>query len=292
MRYVLSNRDEVMHYWANQRQDEGRSGNVSFRGPKLYSYARNIATIHEDESGRRLVLFDTSGYNSITTSGHISRAHSAASHMRQISVPRNEPRDQDDHLLNLRDILERISSANAKAKRARVHKDWHLSCAADLIEDYNVYAMFFSLPNRFSAEEAGVVEQALHEARLKRLEEQRKWEEERRKELAENVVKWRAGEDKDIYGNPDTLIRLAKDGKRIETSRNAQITVRTAKRLWFFIKQAHDTDTAITIDMDVDGYRLRGIDREGNLTVGCHFIKYDELLRMAHLLKLEEEVSA
>lgn len=291
MRYVLSNRDEVMHYWANQRQSEGRSGNVSFRGPKLYSYARNIATIHELE-GRRLVLFDTSGYNSVTTSAHISRARSAASHMRQISVPRNEPRDRDDHLRNLRDILERITNAQGRAKRARVHKDWHLSHVADLIEDYNAYATFFGLENRFSEEEAGVVAAELHEARLRRLEEQRQAEQRERERLAEAVAKWRAGEDEYIYGNPDILIRLAKDGKHVETSRNAQITVRTAKRLWPFIKQAHDTDTAITMDLDVDGYRLRGIDREGNLTVGCHFIKYDELLRMAHLLKLEEEVPA
>lgn len=291
MRYVLRNRDEVMHYWANQRQSEGRSGNVSFRGPRLYSYARNIATIH-DLDGRRLVLFDTSGYSSVTTNAHISRARSAASHMRQIEVPRCEPRDMDDHLRNLRDILERITTAQARAKRARVHKDWHLARAGDLIKDYNAYAAFFGLENRFSEQEAGIVAAELEAARKERLETQRKWEEERRKELAENVVKWRAGEDKDIYGHPDTLIRLAKDGKRIQTSRYAEITVRTAKRLWPFIKQAHDTDTAITMDLDVDGYRLRGIDREGNLTVGCHFIKYDELLRMAHLLELEEEVHA
>lgn len=42
MRKVLKSTDEVMHYWANKVQSEGRAGNVFFEGDKVYSYGRHF----------------------------------------------------------------------------------------------------------------------------------------------------------------------------------------------------------------------------------------------------------
>ena len=64
MRRVLRNTDEVMHYWANRVQDEGRAGNVSFDGAELFSYRACI--------GRRLgsaVVLSNRKW-SVTTSSH------------------------------------------------------------------------------------------------------------------------------------------------------------------------------------------------------------------------------
>ena len=295
MRIRLKNNREVYHYWANQTQSRGECGNTSFEGPRAYSYARNIAMIHENSgASSKLVLFGTRGRSSVTTSAHISYARQAASHMRQISVPDCHPTTRTDHTHNLQDLLEQISKVTATANRARVHKAWHMQHAEQLILDYNDYAEFFGLDERYDPD-AMFRLQAKLEAERKKLEREVKEAEERRRvEMLEAVDKWRAGESVSLWGHPDTMIRLAKDGKHVETSHGATITVRTAKRLWPMIKQAHDTKTAVTsaAPFDVDGYPFRSIDANGNLQVGCHFIKYAELERMAHILKLVEGQAA
>ncbi len=76
MRIVLKDRHQVVHFWANQVQDEGRGSNISFRGGDLFSYSTCIARILS--TGTVAWSYRTF---SITTSGkHQGPAESAASH--------------------------------------------------------------------------------------------------------------------------------------------------------------------------------------------------------------------
>lgn len=73
LRTVFRN-DMVAHVWANQSQEEGRShnGNISFRGPVLYSYATPIAVMCATAAGP-VALVSRETY-SPTTSQHIPSA--------------------------------------------------------------------------------------------------------------------------------------------------------------------------------------------------------------------------
>jgi hypothetical protein len=74
MRKVFDNA-MVAHVWAQQEQDEGRSGNGNFyfSGPTIYSYGSHfpIATFTRDAHGERCVLFTTGDY-SVSTARHIT----------------------------------------------------------------------------------------------------------------------------------------------------------------------------------------------------------------------------
>src|SRR5262249_10871971 len=79
-RTVARNTHEAIHGWAQQNRPHGRSGNVSFDGPSLYSYAAEIARFVEVK-GRIVVLISGRSYNptngnphSPTTSSHVSSA--------------------------------------------------------------------------------------------------------------------------------------------------------------------------------------------------------------------------
>lgn len=76
MATVFSN-DMVAHVWANQSQPEGRShnGQYYFQGRALYSYGSHFVAGYVMPDGATLITADS---YSITTSRHVSRAHSAA----------------------------------------------------------------------------------------------------------------------------------------------------------------------------------------------------------------------
>lgn len=76
MATVFSN-DMVAHVWANQSQDSGRShnGQYYFEGRALFSYGRHFVAGYVMPDGATLITGDS---YSITTTRHVSRAHSAA----------------------------------------------------------------------------------------------------------------------------------------------------------------------------------------------------------------------
>lgn len=85
-RTVYDNR-MVAHVWAAQRQPHGRSssGNVSFSGPTLYSYATPIARLVRGADGGTVALLDCDSY-SVTASKHQQYARRAAGHLPCLSV--------------------------------------------------------------------------------------------------------------------------------------------------------------------------------------------------------------
>ena len=77
IKHVFSNAREVLHLWANQTQDDARSGNVFFIGKSCYSYGHHYELGRIIKvNGQTVALINTSGY-SPTTGKHISYAKSA-----------------------------------------------------------------------------------------------------------------------------------------------------------------------------------------------------------------------
>lgn len=126
-------------------------------------------------------------------------------------------------------------------------------------------------------------------------------------ELAEKVEMWRIHKGgvsaSHIYRAPVAL-RISTDVTRdsafpshgvvevIETSRGAEIPVEAAKRLWPVIQRAMAGERDYEVGMDLGGYRLTKIRRDGSIVVGCHDISHSEIQRIAQQLGLMEEVPA
>jgi hypothetical protein len=76
MRIRLKDAREVVHFWANQVQAEGRGSNISFQGTKLYSYFTCIADILPTGT----VVWSYRTYSMTTTCKHQGPARYAANH--------------------------------------------------------------------------------------------------------------------------------------------------------------------------------------------------------------------
>lgn len=91
-------------------------------------------------------------------------------------------------------------------------------------------------------------------------------------------------------GRPAAL-RLSEDGSRVETSRSAQVLVRTVRFLWAFCATAKATQTPVPADTlarfpRLTHYTCDEIDAQGNVRAGCHFIAFVEIEGIARQLGL------
>jgi len=90
--------------------------------------------------------------------------------------------------------------------------------------------------------------------------------------------------------------RLRIKDNRIETSRGAQVLVESAKKLWPFIERARKNG-GLNIDwkrggiVKIDFYTVTDISPKGDLTIGCHYIPYNEIRRIADQLDLVKEAA-
>jgi hypothetical protein len=78
MKTVFSSNSELAHVWANQLQSEGRTGNMFFEGPVIYSYGTHyeIARFVTAPNGQR-VCFVNSNYYSSSTAKHTNHVLNA-----------------------------------------------------------------------------------------------------------------------------------------------------------------------------------------------------------------------
>jgi len=81
----------------------------------------------------------------------------------------------------------------------------------------------------------------------------------------------------------NTMLRIASDGERIQTSQGAFIPITVAKGLWRRIERGESVD-----GMSLGHYTINTL-KDGILTVGCHEIPFSELEIIAHLLGLDKQ---
>jgi hypothetical protein len=107
---------------------------------------------------------------------------------------------------------------------------------------------------------------------------------ERALDKAERIARWRRHELK--HGLPwdtGTLLRLSTDGRRIETSKGAEVLTVHARTLWNTVQRVRAAGVDWTPEQRfmVDHFQLSKVGADGTLVIGCHTILYDETVRMA-----------
>jgi hypothetical protein len=289
MRTKLKNVQEVMHFWANQVQDEGEAASVSFRGGRLFSYNTCIAEI---VNGAVLV---NAGSYSVTTSKHQSYMQRAIPHgVTVIHVPYQSRGTQGlspewiNFSLHVREPAEREAAQwLVKAKRGRPgNADAYRAKAHDLLKSIEAYAALFGIVYA-APTDVSELEEAANAAHQAQLEAQKKAKAEREADQAERLEKWRNGESNYTYFEI-TALRLSADGSEVETSRGARIPVEDAKRVWPLLKRVHDQGAEFKAGLSpikLGHYNMTGFDGK-TLQVGCHAIPFTEVQQIAERLGL------
>lgn len=285
MKTKFNSNSELTHIWANQVQDEGEANSMFFNGGRLFSFRTCFAQIVGD-----YVIFNNHCFSSYT-SRHQSKARAAIHGKTLINI--NLPGRGRDHLkfnqVEFNEILVNHGESEAeemliKASRARKHRDLYLSWANDIYKSLKQYADAFGLVYELPAD-LDQLEQAAVNAAKNRAEIEKAKRAARIIEQAENLQKWRNGED--VRTNFEfTALRLK--GDVIETTRGANIPADHARKIWPLLaklKQAGQTYTRGEKSHNLGHYVIDSFDGD-TLRVGCHVIPWAEVANMAEVLKI------
>lgn len=235
----------------------------------------------------------------------------------------NEAIGRDRDYKNMEDYQERVDELLLKASRAREHAAWLWERAKELAEEANAYAEAFGLKARIdmaTLEARGAELKAkarkVSVEKAKKTKERAEYQKGRyaddKAEYIEKMEQWKAGEDvyfptmyakkywpykpdeNELYNLGLPVLRLSKDGKRVQTSLGAEVPTRVCARLWKLVqgKLSGEIQTMVygmpKEDREVGHFTLNEIYPNGNIKVGCHTIPYAELERMAKILGLAE----
>lgn len=310
MRKVFPNA-MVAHLWANQSQEEARSGNGQFyfSGDTIYSYGSHfpIAKHVIGQGGRTGVLFTTCGYSN-TTAKHITIVRRA---LRQELINGATVFNVDliktwdgaiDHARNWKNYSKALADRIEEGKKARAYGVHACERARNTVAEANRYAEFFELPARMTLPEGfEVIEQratekaARHEAAQveQRRRDRERAEHQRARERAQAIAalpRWQAGED--VYVNwysldhaDPTFLRVKDD--ELQTSKGARVPLDHAIRTFKVIAQCRAQGREYVRNghtIHVGHFAVDRITPDGTLYAGCHVIQWAEIERIANQL--------
>ena len=297
MRKVLKNSSEVIHYFANQIQNEGKnqSRNIYFEGKSLFSYGSHykLAQILTPKS----VLINDVGY-SVTTSKHIHETRHATRHLTRFFSSE----------VFLKNALIECESLAQKIPFARSNKLNHINRIKRL---YNKVIEFdiFCKENKID-----FIRWSNHEkintkldkrskdfkrlsylynslANIEMLESEIKAQKQREKAKREREQKQLI---KGFREFKRYFVRLDYDILRIETckrfvltSQNVRIDIQEAKKLLLALESLKYNQEAINTTLrgnKISHYIIKGA-KDNSLVVGCHRIKFDEIKAIANQIK-------
>lgn len=291
MRRVV-NSQEVTHLWAHRRQDDARNGTGSlyFSGDTIYSYGSHFPIARHLPNGAIAI---TTGSYSNTTAGHISLVRRAIPSYKTLIFVANPcmTADAGDRARAENAIANELASAAKRRSKARREDDQ--ASALSIAENFNAYAEAVGSAQRIDlapiqACDLVALRKVIADREAAAAEARRLAEIEAGKRLAEKVESWRNFGDVDGWQirNAPVALRIGLVSQTIETSRHANIPLADARRLWPVIQRCMAGERDYEVGMELGGYRLTKIRRDGSIVVGCHDIAYSEIERIAKQLGL------
>lgn len=293
MRKHLRNHREVAHFWANQTQEEGRSGNMFFVNETIYSYGHHfpIARYVTTPGGERVCLCNAARYSPSTGTHQGITRHAIPSDIQVFTVPfvhsswgyRTSYDDTVDQPSVIEYYRQHCIAAYESAARARARFDWKYSDAQRLHEQFRAYVWVFDLADdaqpalaevdelawQFDSEKPEGIRARLREAAG---EAARK----KREAMKEKIEQWRQGQGARIYGlHPQLLrVRVIDQCECVETSDSAWVTEREAiiaYKRWKRHELRHGDS--------IGHYTVLSVN--GTIKVGCHEFDTEEINALA-----------
>ena len=294
MRHVYPNH-EIPHLWVHQSQNQARNSSSSlyFVGQTIYSYGSHfpIARHITNDRGERAILFTTAHY-SVTTSGHcsaVARAIPTDVPVFHVAHVQNGSADRPNHKDNVENYLHRLSELLGKAKRARLYRDHYEREALALRDQLRCYVAFFDVQSVTIPESAALdalqswIAAHAEEDRQRREQRARLAEEERRKEQAERIERFRAGDPHVSYvPGVSPMLRVA--GDEVQTSLGARFPVSHAVRALLLVRKIRESGGEYVRyghTVHLGHYAIDRIESDGTVHAGCHIVKWDEIERIA-----------
>lgn len=302
MRKVVSPQ-EVTHLWVHRRQDEARNSGdtLYFKGDTIYSYGPHFPIARHLPNGA--IAFTTDSYRQ-TTARHISLVRQAIPSSKRLIFVHNPcmTADRSDREIAEGKAIDLLASA-AKRRSDRRRIDDQTE-ALGIAEEFNEYAEAIGSAERIDLEpirgaDLALLRQRIIERQAEQAAEERRKEEEAGRRLADKVEAWRNFGDANSWEIRNAPVALRLDVHRtpaypingqqvVETSRGARIPAEDAKRLWPVIQRCMTGERDYEVGMELGGYRLTKIRRDGSIVVGCHDIAFAEIERIARQLGLLE----
>lgn len=273
---------ELAHRWANRDNCFDSGSSMFSEGSTIYSYGHHFPIARKYVAkGQTVVLFTSRGYSN-STAKHKNFVLGAISHLHTFTVPFV----QDNGIGNVNYYVQEIEEAIKMASRARLYKSANLRHAEHLRIEALSYVDFFSIKRLPKKIKLVLNTPVMDPDELQKLTEK---EEADRKEYyrikhankikkeEERLVKWLRGEGDARYFwyLEKTYIRFNKESDRIETTKGASVSAKSARIFWEMVKAGKNVH-GFSFD---ETYTISAFN--GELKVGCHTIERGELERLA-----------
>ncbi|MFN9108556.1 MAG: hypothetical protein ACK5XN_00540 [Bacteroidota bacterium] len=288
------NNPELTHVWANQTQSNGKGSSMFFENESIYSYGYHfkIAQI-VDFDNRKAVLFNNKSYSNTTNKHQSLVKRSIPSHYPIFNVV-YFPSDLQcitAHRDNLAEYIKHAETHRENTKTARKLKEANLNMVNYYLNNFKNYCKFFNISDlsklTFSSLHGLSIEERYNSLVLwadeylnsdiyknwliKKAEDEKKQEEKRLIEKAEQIQKFREFKVSCVWGIGTNLLRFNKETDEIETSGG----VKMPKNIFFDAYQRLKNNT-LSIGQHIGSYRFNGSDNN-ILMIGCHKIDIKEV---------------
>ena len=298
MRTVFSN-SEVAHVWAQQCQESGRNAGDTFffENKTIYSWGRGlpIAEYKIMPNGKAVIMFDDYNYSNSTCKhqDHTIQAIRGNGY-RVIYMPSET---WDNYEKGVKYLVEQIQDKMDRCSRARENAKWLLrDCAGYISRLHSWGKLHNEHPTyKFSdVEKAAVVRAHEMKAKLAKRDRERMLAQHRKTEREITDLKDLCGGDVNAYWRKfgkipsgfstyshlkDTLCRVVKD--EVVTSRGAKVPISHAIRLLRIVKKYRDSGKQYIAHpshpIHCGYYTLDSVNHNGDIKIGCHTIKWDEV---------------
>ena len=195
--------------------------------------------------------------------------------------------NEKQHTQNVEDYIERVNDTLKKSLRARTSKDWLLNRAIELTEKANSYIDKFNLPMPKLSIDDIDTDKLKEKMKQEKIERAKRAKIEREQLLKDNALKieqWRNGETFFINHQLPCMLRINRDQETIETSQGANIPLKHTHALWVIVKKVRAMKMTVKKSIRLGHYTLNSINKKGDIVVGCHSIKFNELQLIANKL--------
>lgn len=307
---------QFAHIWAQQTRPHGRNGNLFFEGTTIFSYGYHWPLATFLDSGT--VLLNTDVYSS-STARHLSYVKRAISHKNRLECPHETIMrpllavHTSPHLANKKTVLanacaeaeryirEEVACKLAQAvKRRKQHLAYaDINAAISLFHTYEKTFAYFGkklsvsvrrLIEQLAKDYELVFEQQTRNAERKARKQQREY----KKRVDAAIANFRANkqttytEDHLLMQAP-VLLRIV--DKSIQTSHGAKFPITHAKKVFPLIEHQRRigkpwSATERKVTLRLGEYTIDNINAHGDVTAGCHHVKYEEINKLAQTLNL------
>lgn len=299
MKKSFSSIRQVCHVWAQQSQEEGKSGNVYFeRFTDLYSYGSHYlaARIHTLPDGDRVALIRSDSY-SPSTSGHLSDARSAVSDlMPYFSVPDVRTLNSLENFNHFNDlVIDQVESVLKSIKITNQYDlQWSLERLFDVLKEANEYFLVAGFPQldipkemidlckehlqfRLNRYQELNTPEMIEKREIDKLKRDQKQRENELKKLQDAIIQWRNGHihiDRSMLRFIPYVMLRVRDNV-VQTSSGAEVPLNHALRLLTLVERDHARTGERCGHFTLERV-YENNEGETIVKIGCHSIKLSE----------------